>query len=514
VNQQRETGHANDPPKTHRPLAGRPIAMRHADINGTRIAYRVRGSGPPLVLIMGYRLSSLAWPTDFIEKLAERFTVVILDNRGTGESDKPTAGYEISNMARDVCGLVDHLEIARANILGYSMGGAIAQEFVRQFPDRVLGLVLCATMCGGPRATYASSSVVHVMREHDGLTPEQIARRIWTVTYSPDYLERHRELAEDQMRREIAAPTPLHAADLQFQAFAEFDCSRALPGFRVPTLVLTGDQDRLVAPQNSKFIASLIPGATLVVIPDCGHRMMWEATDECVEMVAEFLAGISEGRRDMISDAADAQANQPDVMGGFLDLFTPVVDVFATWPLMLAGVGADTMTVARQSVYFGGRAQFGDGKPIILVPQFGSRFEFVLLSNWLKVLGYRPVTVDLSDGQSVVDLVRSVIERLGRKAVLVAPASGVRAASAVVTAHKHLISDIVVLNASDHPDVPAGVRAHFITAGWSLVLAMAALPPVLRKIQIQLIEVAGSVAPMTINGSAPRLAHQENTHHG
>ena len=259
MNQGRETGHAGDDPKADRRLAGCPIAMRHAEINGTRIAYGVCGSGPPLVLIMGYRLSSLAWPIDFIEKLAERFTVVILDNRGTGESDKPTTGYEISNMARDVCGLVDHLEIARVNILGYSMGGAIAQEFVRQFPDRVLGLVLCATMCGGPRATYASSSVVRVMREHDGLTPEQIARRIWTVTYSPGYLERHRELAEDQMRREIAAPTPLHAADLQFQAFAEFDCSRALLGFRVPTLVLTGDQDKLVAPQNSKFIASLIP---------------------------------------------------------------------------------------------------------------------------------------------------------------------------------------------------------------------------------------------------------------
>jgi len=351
------------------------------------------------------------------------------------------------------------------------------------------------------------------MREHEGLTPEQIARRIWTITYSPEYLERHRELAEDQMRREIAAPTPLHAADLQFQAFAEFDCSRALPGFRVPALVLTGDQDKLVAPQNSKFIASLIPGARLVVIPDCGHRMMWEAADECVEMVAEFLTGISEGRRE-ITAAADAQANQPDVMGDFFDLFTPVVDVFATWPLMLAGVGADTMTVARQSAYFGGRAQFGDGKPIILVAQFGSNFEFVSLSNWLKVLGYRPVTVDLSDGKVVADLVHGVTERLGRKAVLVATASGVRAAAAIVTAHNHLISDIVVLNASDHPDLPAGVRAHFITAGWSLAFAMAALPPVLRKIQIQLIEVAGSVASETINRSAPRMAHQENTHHG
>lgn len=487
--------------------------MRHADVNGVRLAYDVRGSGPPLVLIMGYRLSSLAWPLDFVETLARQFTVVIFDNRGTGASDKPTAGYEIANMARDLAGLLDHLQIVRANILGYSMGGAIAQEFVRQFPDRVKALVLCATMCGGPRATYAPASVTRIMREHEGLTPEQIARRIWTVTYSPGYLEQHRERAEHQMQREIAAPTPLHAADLQFQAFAEFDCSRVLPGFQVPTLVLTGDQDRLVAPQNSKFIASLIPGARLVTIPDCGHRMMWEATFECVEMVSEFLTGVAEGRGDRATDGA-AKGNQPDFPGEFFDLFTPMVDVFANWPLMLAGVGVDTVTVARQSAHFGGRAEFGDGKPVVLLPQFGSNLEFVLLSNWLKVLGYRPVTIDLSDAELVADRVQRVTERLGRKAVLVAPASGVRAASAIATAHRHLISDIVVLNASDHPDVPAGVRAHFITAGWSLTLAMAALPPVLRKIRIELIEVPGSVAPETVERRAQRPAHQENTHNG
>ena len=76
--------------------------MRHAEVNGIKIAFDIRGSGPPLVLIMGYRLNSRAWPLDFIEALAERFTVVLFDNRGTGLSDKPTFGYELSNMAKDV----------------------------------------------------------------------------------------------------------------------------------------------------------------------------------------------------------------------------------------------------------------------------------------------------------------------------------------------------------------------------------------------------------------------------
>ena len=505
MNEGRETDNAEKHRKPDRLLAGRPMTMRHADVNGIKIAYGVRGSGPPLVLIMGYRLSSLAWPLDFIEALAARFTVVLFDNRGTGASDKPTIGYEISNMAKDMCGLMDHLEIARANVLGYSMGGAIAQDFVRQFPDRVLGLVLCATMCGGPRAIYAPPSVVRVMRELDGLKPEEIARQIWSVTYSPGYLENHRELAENQMRREIAAPTPLHAADLQFQAFAEFDCSKALPNIQAPTLVLTGELDQLVSPQNSKFIASLIPGASLIVIPGCGHRMMWEATDECVGFVTEFLASVYEGRRDNVAVPVSQDDQGP--LADFVNFLTPAVELFANWPWMLAGVGVDTMMVARQSVYLGGKAQFGDGKPIILVPQLGSNLHFLLLSNWLKVLGYRPVTTSPSvniDDQLVTNLIRAATQRTGRKAILVAPASGMQLASAIAEAHKDWVSDIVVLNASHHPDVPLGIRAHFISSGWSLLLAIAALPQVLRNIRIELIEAPSSVAPESEYRGAPQ----------
>jgi pimeloyl-ACP methyl ester carboxylesterase len=511
VNEVRETDNAEEHRKTDRLLTGRPIAMQYADVNGIKIAYGVRGSGPPLVLIMGYRLSSLAWPLDFIEGLAERFTVILFDNRGTGKSDKPTHGYEISNMAKDVFGLLDHLEIARANVLGYSMGGAIAQEFVRQFPGRVLGLVLCATMCGGPRAVYASPSVVRVMRELDGLKPEEIARRIWKVTYSPGYLENHRDLAEDQMRREIAAPTPLHAADLQYQAFAEFDCSKALPSIQAPTIVLTGDLDQLVSPQNSKLIAGLIPGASLIVIPGCGHRMMWEATDECVGFVTEFLSGISEGRRDNLASPV-SQDNQ-SILADFVNFLTPAVEIFANWPWMLAGVGVDTMTIARQSIYFGGKAQFGDGKPIVLIPELSSSLSFLLLSNWLKVLGYRPVTASLAvnvDDQSVTDLIRATTQRIGRKAVLVAPASGMQLASAIAEAHQDRVSDIVVLNASRQPDMPLGIRAHFISSGWSLLLAIATLPQVLRNIRIELIEAPSPVgAPQSTDARRQLSAEGE-----
>jgi pimeloyl-ACP methyl ester carboxylesterase len=173
------------------------------------------------------------------------------------------------------------------------------------------------------------------------------------------------------------------------------------------------------------------------------------------------------------------------------------------------------MTIARQSIYFGGKAQFGDGKPIILVPDFSSDLAFLMLSNWLKALGYRPVTTGLSanvDDQSVADLIRAITQRVGRKAVLVTAASGMQRASAMAEAHKDRVSDIVVLNASHHPDMSPGIRSHFISSGWSLFLAMATLPQVLRNIRIELIEASSPVgAPRSIDAGRRLSAEGELT---
>jgi 3-oxoadipate enol-lactonase len=280
------------------------MTMRRALVNGISVAYEVQGSGPPLLLIMGYRLNSRAWPPDFVEALAKRFTLILFDNRGTGLSEKPTSGYALSNIAKDICDLLDHLKIPRTHVLGYSMGGAVAQELACRQPERVQRLVLCATLCGGPRTVYAGPAVIAVMRGLVGLSPHEAARRIATVTYAPAYLEKSSERVEQQMLREIADPTPLHAADLQFQAFVDFDSSDALAGIRAPTLVMTGDEDRLIPSHNSKLLAELIPNARLVILPGLAHRAIWEATEECALLIADFLDEAREARQEAPREAA------------------------------------------------------------------------------------------------------------------------------------------------------------------------------------------------------------------
>jgi pimeloyl-ACP methyl ester carboxylesterase len=492
VKERRQTDNAERLRKRDRTLVDRPMTMRHANVNGINIAYRVQGEGPPLVLVMGYRLSSAAWPEAFVETLARQFTVVTWDNRGTGLSDKPLEGYAIANMARDLCGLLDGLQISRMHLLGYSMGGAIAQEFVRQFPERVSSLILCATMCGGPHAIYAKPSIASVMRDLDGLSPEEAARRIWKVTYSRGYLERHSEIAEAQMRREIALPTPLHAADLQFQAFAEFDGSKALSNIRCPALVLTGDLDELISPQNSRMMAKLIPGAKLMIIPGRGHRVMWEASDECASSIGEFIAAVHD-ERIFAPYRDDRESRIPDL----LNVFTSSLELFAKWPFVAMGVGFDAMTFAQQAMLAGSASRFGDGKPIILVPQYlGSDLALLPLTIWLKALGYRPTTagllLNLQDSvieRTLSQLIADITDRVGRKAVLITHSTGMPLVLRAAGAHRERVSDIVILEAPHRPTTD-DVRIHFISTGWSVLHTMMDLPQLLRNIGIELIEVS------------------------
>lgn len=462
------------------------MTAHFVETNGIRIAYRIEGKGPPLVLVMGYRLSSAAWPAAFIAALADRFTVITFDNRGTGHSDKPVEGYALANMARDISGLLDALQIPRVHLLGYSMGGAIAQEFIRQFPDRVETLMLCATMCGGAHATYARADVTRVMREIDGLSPEEIARRIRRVTYAPAYLAQHQALAEAQTRREIAAPTPLHAADLQFQAFAEFDGALALTKIPCSTLVMTGDLDELIPPQNSNVMAGLIPDARLVIIPGGGHRVLWEMTDICVDAISGFHDSLSPESVVAGTERAPVAPNLAPSAGG----------LFTALPLAFMRAAFESMAVLRTTVMVGSASRFGDGKPVILLPRFsGSDLGLVPFVLWLKALGYRPAAANLmgldesAGDQSLSRTINTLTRRIGRKAVLIAHASDLARALRAADAHRDSISDVVVFDARHQPGT-GGVRVHVMSSDWPTLLGVVELPGRLRNIGIELLDTA------------------------
>jgi pimeloyl-ACP methyl ester carboxylesterase len=263
--------------------------MPFSNSNEVSLYYDVAGEGPALCLINGYRLSSEAWPSAFIARLSERCCVVSFDNRGTGRSDKPEAGYEFANMAKDVIGLLDDLGLPSVHLLGFSMGGAIAQEVAIRYADRIGRLILFSTFCGGIWAEPASYAVFKRLLVAENQTPEEAARQAWPVTYTPDYLAANAEAVEQQMRRELAHPTPMFVAGRQMEALRAFNSYRDLPRIGAPTLVATGTHDVLVKPQNAKILASRIPNARLEMLADLGHRAIWEAPEEIADLIGDFV---------------------------------------------------------------------------------------------------------------------------------------------------------------------------------------------------------------------------------
>lgn len=263
--------------------------MPFSSAHGVSIHYEIAGEGPPLCLINGYRQSSCAWPRPFIARLATGCQAITFDNRGTGLSDAPAEGYDFAVQANDVVGLLDNLGLPRVNLLGFSMGGAIAQEVALHHADRLDRLILFATFCGGIWAERASWSVLRRLFMIEGLSPEEAARQAWPVTYSPEYLAANAEAAEQQMRRELAHPSSSVATRGQMEALRSFDRHRDLPQIRATTLVATGAEDLLVKPRNSAILAARIPGSRLESLADLGHRAIWEAPEEIADLVIDFL---------------------------------------------------------------------------------------------------------------------------------------------------------------------------------------------------------------------------------
>jgi 3-oxoadipate enol-lactonase len=122
--------------------------MSKLNAGAVTIDYELRGDGPPLLMINGFRRSRVAWLDGVLQLLAERFQLILMDNRGTGNSDKPQDGYSIEAFADDCAGVIAGLGLPRAHVFGVSMGGMIAQRLATRHPQRVHGLALGCTNCG------------------------------------------------------------------------------------------------------------------------------------------------------------------------------------------------------------------------------------------------------------------------------------------------------------------------------------------------------------------------------
>ncbi len=251
--------------------------------------YRVEGEGPDAVLlIMGLGGRVADWGS-LPGTLAQRFRVVVFDNRGSGRSTKPPAGWTLDDMARDAVAVLDAVGIERAHVAGVSMGGMIAQLVALDHAARVRRLVLMSTNFGGPGIVRPGPEIVGIFQPPRGTPPDQITRDAMRLISAPGFAEQNPQIIDTLVELALAEPTPKAMFMAQLQAILGSDRSARVRDIAAPTLIVHGDQDRLIPVGNGRLLAERIPGAALEILPGVGHMPMWEAPTALAGALQHFL---------------------------------------------------------------------------------------------------------------------------------------------------------------------------------------------------------------------------------
>ena len=284
------------------------MTEQRADVGPVELVYETIGdpSDEPLLLVMGLGMQLIHWDRELCELFAERgFHVIRFDNRDAGLSTKiqgrvpnvmrlmaglpVPVSYRLDDMASDTFGLLDHLGIDQAHVVGTSMGGMIAQTMAIRRPERVLSLASMLSTTGDRRVGTPKLRVWSVLmrrapNDRDGYI--RYFERVFRLIGSPDYP------AEEAHIRELAAATydrchyPAGTARQLAAILSSGSRTAALRRLDVPTVVIHGRRDPLVPVRGGIATARAIPGAELVTIPGMGHDMPRELWPVFVDAIA------------------------------------------------------------------------------------------------------------------------------------------------------------------------------------------------------------------------------------
>jgi pimeloyl-ACP methyl ester carboxylesterase len=261
--------------------------VRFVDTGGLRLAYRESGSGEPVLLIQGTGESSFTY-LPLMRALSARWRCVAFDARDTGSSSYVDDAYTPADLARDAAGVIDGLGLGACHVVGFSLGGATAQELALARPELVRSLVLLSTWARSDewfRAQMRSWQTIRLAHPGDDYLADLEA---WLL--SPATME------DADLRARIHAAwhddLPEQRADgwvRQCDADIAHDTAGRLPSIDAPALVIVGGDDLCTPPRFAVELFELIPDAELVTIPDAGHCAVFERPDAVAGVIGDFL---------------------------------------------------------------------------------------------------------------------------------------------------------------------------------------------------------------------------------
>jgi len=269
--------------------AGTALEARFVRVDGTRIRFVDTGKGTPVIFLHGFGASMYAWRDILGPVAAAGFRAIAFDNRGLGMSEKPADGYTNADYVHLLASFMDSLELTDAVVVGHSMGGAIAAECAIAHPDRVRGLVLIDAAGMGVRVPFVLRVAAWpgVGRIVSGLRSRWMTARLLRSMYADPGKVRNEDV--DQYYAPVADPDFGRALRGILRDF-RFDALRGrLAAIAKPTLVLWGQQDRLIPVWIGRAAALELPRAAFVTVPKAGHALPEEAPAEVSRLLIAFL---------------------------------------------------------------------------------------------------------------------------------------------------------------------------------------------------------------------------------
>ena len=254
-----------------------------------RMHYQLAGEGFPLLFIAGLGGGSWSW-SEQVPFFGKHFQTIVFDNRGAGRTDAPVGPYSMEQMAVDTVRLLHGLELEKFFVVGLSMGGMIAQELALLLPHRIKGLILACTHPGGDLQVPAEDWVYTRLTSNQGLSPEAIVDKNIPLLFSQTTRDTRLDILDTYKRQQVNAPVqPEHAFQAQYQAIQGFDFSSRCAKMPVPTLVISGSEDILVPPDNSRIMAERMPVAELRELPETGHVLHVEQAERFNRELMDFM---------------------------------------------------------------------------------------------------------------------------------------------------------------------------------------------------------------------------------
>jgi len=259
-----------------------------AELGGRRVYYEEHGSGETVLLVNGLGADHSTWALQ-TEYLKGFFRVVVFDNPGVGRTEGPRGPYTTGLFADVGADLLRSLDIARAHVVGASMGGLIAQQLTVRHPELVRSLVLHCSWWRADRYTQALIRSWQAIARAAGML--ELSRQIWLWVFTPRFYE-ERPSTFDDLERGLAEDPHAQTVEAfcdQAEACLAHEALEQVAGISAPTLITVGDTDLLTPPAHSRALHERIPGSTLHVWPDMGHAPFWEIPDAFNRLNHDFL---------------------------------------------------------------------------------------------------------------------------------------------------------------------------------------------------------------------------------